>query len=230
MSLAETNSARPWSPKKRVIGAAAVLFAVLFGAFGVYASTGVLGNNMHEVVRGEFYRSAQLSRADLDKIVAQHGIRFVLSLRKFDPPAPELLQEFRHLDEIGLAHANIPMSPTRLPKPEAIAALVERFDTGPYPMLVHCEEGADRTGLATVVWLVLRGGKSLAEARADELSVRTGHFAWGQAHAMDDFFDLYTRTANGKQLREWMLEDYPTLYDGRTRVQPAGAVFAHAPH
>src|SRR6187399_590883 len=184
MSLAQANSTRSWPARKRVGFAATMVFAVLCCAYCVYASTGVLGANVHEVARGEFYRSAQLNRAELDALVARHGIRFVLSLRKFDPPAPELVQEIQHLDEVGIGHANIPMSPTKLPKPEAIAALVERFDKGPYPMLVHCEEGADRTGLATVVWLVLHGGKTLAEAETSELSVRMGHFAWGQAYAM----------------------------------------------
>jgi protein tyrosine phosphatase (PTP) superfamily phosphohydrolase (DUF442 family) len=229
MSVLRHETARSWAAKKREGITAAFVIALLFSAFGMYASTGVFGENLHEVAPDEFYRSAQLTRAELDALVARHGIRCVVSLRKCDPPAAEMVAEARHLDEVGLVRQNIPMSPTRLPTPEAIAALVERFDRGPYPMLVHCEEGADRTGLATVVWQVLHGGRSLGEARASDLSLRTGHFAWGQAHAMDDFFDLYTRTASGSSLREWMLEIYPTLYDGRARPQPAGDAFAHAP-
>src|SRR5689334_15594118 len=131
------------------------LTGLAFAAFGIYASTGVLGDNIHTVVAGRLYRSAQLSTPTLDRVIADDGIRCVLSLRKADPPAPELAQEHDHLRAIGIEHDNVPLSPQKLPRPEALAQLIERFDQGPYPMLVHCEEGADRTGLAVVIWLVL---------------------------------------------------------------------------
>jgi protein-tyrosine phosphatase len=209
------------SAKRRVLTACGAVVLALVSAFGLYASTGVLGDNVREV-----YRSAQLSIPALDALLARNHIVSVVSLRKDDPPAPEFALETAHLAELGVAHENIPMSPTRLPKPEAIASLVARFEEGPYPMLVHCEEGADRTGLAMVVWLVLYGDKSLAEARASELSIRNGHFSFGQAHAMDDFFELYGRTARGQSLREWMLRTYPSLYDGAKRPPEQDQVLA----
>lgn len=216
----------PLSAKRRVLTACGAVVLALMSAFALYASTGVLGDNVREVVPGKLYRSAQLTIPALDELLARNHIVSVVSLRKDDPPAPEFALETAHLAELGLAHENIPMSPTRLPKPEAIASLVARFDQGPYPMLVHCEEGADRTGFAMVVWLVLYGEKSIAEARASELSIRNGHFSFGQAHAMDDFFELYGRTARGQSLREWMLGTYPSLYDGAKRPPEQDQVLA----
>lgn len=214
------------SAKRRVFTACGVVVLALVAAFALYASTGVLGDNVREVVPGKLYRSAQLTIPALDALLARNHIVSVVSLRKDDPPAPEFALETAHLAELGITHENIPMSPTRLPKPAAIASLVARFDQGPYPMLVHCEEGADRTGLAMVVWLVLYGEKSIAEARASELSIHNGHFSFGQAHAMDDFFELYSRTARGQSLREWMLDTYPSLYDGAKRPREQGQVLA----
>jgi hypothetical protein len=50
-------------------------------AFGIYASTGVLGDNIHTVVPSRLYRSAQLSIPTLDRVIAENGIHSVLSLR-----------------------------------------------------------------------------------------------------------------------------------------------------
>ncbi|MBL8860213.1 MAG: tyrosine-protein phosphatase [Planctomycetes bacterium] len=176
---------------------------------------------------GKLYRSAQLSQPDLDALLAQDRIACVLSLRKDDPPAPEFAAEKDHLRTIGIAHANIPFSPCKLPPPDSVVALIERFDRGPYPMLIHCEDGADRTGFAAVIWLMLYGDKSLAEARASDLSIWTGHFSFGQAHAMNDFFDLYERTAHGQGLREWVTASYPALYDSARRPATRAEVLAH---
>jgi protein tyrosine/serine phosphatase len=119
------------------------------------------------------------------------------------------------------------MTPTRLPPPETLARLLERFDAGPYPMLVHCEHGIDRSGLAAVVWLVVFDGVPVSEARARELSWRTGHISFGQAHAMSDFFDLYERTADGADLRTWIRDTYPRLYAERATPRRSDEVLAH---
>jgi protein tyrosine/serine phosphatase len=217
------------SPKVRLralwtaLAIGAVVVALLFG---IYASTGVLGDNEHVVVPGKLYRSAQLSTSELDRMIAEHHLASVVSLRKSDPPAPELVQEQEHLDRLGLAHDNVPLSPLKMPRPDALVSLLARFDQGPYPMLVHCEEGADRTGLAMVIWLVVYEGRSVADARAQELSWRSGHFAFGQAHAMDDFFDLYERTSAGSDLRTWIRDTYPHLFDSHP-TKRADVAFTH---
>jgi protein tyrosine/serine phosphatase len=206
--------------------AVAIGTAALSIAFGIYASTGVLGDNEHVVVPGKLFRSAQLSTSELDRMIAEHHIQSVVSLRKADPPAPELVREQEHLDRLGITRDNVPMSPQKLPRPDALASLLARFDAGPYPMIVHCEEGADRTGLAMVIWLVVYEGRSVADARAQELSWRSGHFSFGQAHAMDDFFDLYQRTSRGAGLRTWIRDTYPRLFDGHSTPR-ADVVLAH---
>jgi hypothetical protein len=34
---------------------------------------------------------------------------------------------------------------------------------------------------------------------------------------MDDFFKLYRRTSQGKDLAQWIVEDYPDLYENQTQ-------------
>jgi protein tyrosine/serine phosphatase len=191
----------------------ATVLVVVMIAFARYASSVVLGDNLHVVVPGRLYRSGQLSTERLDGVIDEHHIACVLSLRQSNPPSPELLQESEHLDRIALPHDNVTLRVKTMPTPDALVRLVERFDRGPYPMLVHCQHGADRTGLAVTIWLVLYGGKSVDEARAIALSWRTGHFEIGSARQIDAFFDLYQATSKGQDLRTWMLETYPRLCD-----------------
>jgi protein tyrosine phosphatase (PTP) superfamily phosphohydrolase (DUF442 family) len=167
------------------------------------------------VLPGVLYRSAQLDPDALARFAAEHGLRAVLSLRKAGATDPRLLSEEAWCRANGVELLQVPLSPTRLPPPDAARELVEALQRAPTPLLVHCEQGTDRTGLACTLYLVLLRGEDLDRAQAGQLALRTGHFAWGQAHAMDEFLDLYRRTGGGKDLRAWVLEDYPRLAPGR---------------
>ena len=109
------------------------------------------------------------------------------------------------------------MNADKLPPPEKMKEMLQVFDDGPFPILIHCRAGADRTGLASTVYRVVVEHDRFAKAVRDNLTWRYGHFANGDAHAMDDFFTLYRRTSQGKDLAEWILEDYPELYESRTQ-------------
>lgn len=200
----------------------ASLSGLVLVSVGAWASNVVFGDNLHVVVPGRLYRSAQLTVDKLDEVIEENGIASVLSLRKCDPASKELSMEMEHLGRIGVPHDNVKLRVSALPTPEALAQLVERFDAGPYPMLVHCQHGADRTGLAVTIWLVLYDGRSVEEARELALSWRTGHFGLGAARAIDDFFDLYSTTSHGQDLRSWMRDTYPRVFETAHPPGPAG--------
>jgi protein tyrosine/serine phosphatase len=58
------------------------------------------------------------------------------------------------------------------------------------PTLVHCKSGSDRTGLFCCLYLVLRGGIPLSEARR-QLGLRYGHIRWTKTGVLDRFLDHY---------------------------------------
>jgi hypothetical protein len=64
----------------------------------------------------------------------------------------------------------------------------------PKPILVHCKNGADRTGLVAAVYLAAIKGVKLDEA-AGQLSLYYGHFPWliSATGAMDESFRAYER-------------------------------------
>ncbi|WP_339950633.1 tyrosine-protein phosphatase, partial [uncultured Albimonas sp.] len=78
----------------------------------------------------------------------------------------------------------------------------------PTPVLFHCKSGADRAGLMAALWMVLREGRSAAEA-SGQLSLRYGHLSRGPTGVLDRFFAEATAAeARGVPFRQWIETEY----------------------
>jgi hypothetical protein len=170
--------------------------------------------NLHVVIPGEVYRSAQLSEAELERLTEKHNIRTVINLRGCCDPFPWYLDECRATHRHGVNQEDISFSAGRLPPPREIRRLVEVLDRTEYPVLIHCNRGADRTGLASAVAKLLMTDVSLAEGRR-QLSPRFSHLALGRPANQDRFFDLYSEwldaqgLAHSRQVfHRWLLNEY----------------------
>jgi protein tyrosine/serine phosphatase len=81
------------------------------------------------------------------------------------------------------------MSANREPNEALLTRLIETLRTVEMPVVIHCEGGADRTGLAAALYELLVMGRS-AEVASAQLSFRYGHFPWltSRTGAMDATF------------------------------------------
>jgi protein tyrosine phosphatase (PTP) superfamily phosphohydrolase (DUF442 family) len=183
---------------------------------GVLAETGrvLFGGNLHEVLPGQVYRCAQPSGERLEQIVQKYGIRTVVNLRGCADPWPWYLEEARATHRLGIAQEDICLSSGRLPSVNEIRRLVEVFDHTEYPILLHCRRGADRTGLASTIVLLLYTNVELAEG-CRQLGLRYGHVSLGRPAYLDQFLDFYHDWLERQQLthspavfRRWILHDY----------------------
>ncbi len=197
-------------PRARIaLGITAVLCAViLFGLWGI----GVFGGNVHTVVPHQVYRSAQLTGHNLDSVLANDHIRTVINLRGGTDKDSWYRSELAECQKYGAQHVDVPMSGRVLPSPAQLEGLFHAFDTEPYPVLFHCKAGSDRSGLTGTIYMNVYQHVPLDQAEGSQLTWRYGHFAWGQTHAMNDFFDLYRKTNHGQSLRDWITTQYPKLY------------------
>ena len=60
-----------------------------------------------------------------------------------------------------MIYYDLPLSATRRPTRRELLQLIDLLETCSYPLLIHCKSGADRTGLASALYrLVRRGGAS----------------------------------------------------------------------
>ncbi|HEY1186311.1 MAG TPA: tyrosine-protein phosphatase, partial [Gemmata sp.] len=105
-------------------------------------------------------------------------------------------------------------SAKRFPAPAEMRRLVEVLDHTEYPIVFHCQRGADRTGLASTVAVLLQTDADLPRARR-QLWPRYGHVAVGRTAVLDSFFDYYEAwlAARGEphspeRFRHWVNNDY----------------------
>jgi len=165
-------------------------------AFCLHAGYILIGSNFHIVIPGEVYRSAQLSASALERLIQSKHIRTVVNLRGCCEPEAWYLDEGRITLRNNVSLEDLGFSAGRLPSVITLRQLIAVIDHSEYPLLFHCHKGADRTGMASAIALLLRTDITLEQAR-QQLGFRFGHLPLGRTANIDRFFDLY---------QEWLTE------------------------
>ncbi len=151
-----------------------------------------IGDNFHAVIPGAVYRSAQPDPDNLVRWKEQYGLRTVINLRGSWVEDDWHREEEGACKRLGLRLVNVKLTAGKLPSPTDLNRLIDALKTpDSYPLLLHCRNGADRTGLASAVAMIVRDGVGPEEAADRCLRARYGHVAFSQAAAMRRFFDVY---------------------------------------
>nr|WP_200991905.1 dual specificity protein phosphatase family protein [Rhizobium rhizogenes]QCL10596.1 tyrosine phosphatase family protein [Rhizobium rhizogenes] len=166
-----------------------MLVGLLLG--GGYAGLLVATNNFHVVIPGQVYRSAQPSAAEISEYRNRYGVMTLINLRGAIRQEPWYRDELAASKREGLTHIDFGMSVGQIQPPEKIKRLIAILASAPKPILIHSKGGADRTGLASALYLaaIAKQGESSAEA---QLSIRYGHFSIpfvSQGYPMDESFE-----------------------------------------
>jgi len=146
-----------------------VAISVLMVLMALFLAYMVLRNNIHEVNSHEFYRSAQLSPSRLKRLIRTDHIRAIINLRGANPQADWYRDELSVSRAVGVQHYDIRLSARHLPTVKQLRRLIELYRTAPKPILIHCQGGADRTGFAASMWLLMHGYSLLDAKRAFSL-------------------------------------------------------------
>jgi hypothetical protein len=180
-----------------------VMFAILT------MSTAVVGvclglrfsENVHVVEPGLAYRSAQLSPEELEFVVADYGIRSIISLI---PPEPEQAW-YRGEIAVSAAHQiaryEVPLSRGVRPTAGQLQDLISVLREAPKPLLIHSKSGADRVGLAAAIFQYAIAARPADEA-GRQLSIRYGHFPFilQETEAMDASFEEFVSAIHASRL------------------------------
>jgi protein tyrosine phosphatase (PTP) superfamily phosphohydrolase (DUF442 family) len=210
----------PLSPITRYVLAGVALLAAT--GLWLFREPLFLGN-FHTVIPNEVYRSAQLSPEALEHRIRELSLRSVINLRTNE----KTRSWFNSEQEVAKAHG-VDLHLIRLsvfmPPRGTLQQLVHLLDTARRPLLLHCERGVERSGIASAVAVLLSGG-NIAEARkqfrltygfvplichADLIKVLDDYGQWlavrGCPHTPERF-------------RHWVENDYiPYFY--RARLEP----------
>ena len=165
--------------------------------------------NWGVVAPGRLYRSNHPLPWQIRLAARHHGIRTVINLRgnRADCGADALSRA--EAARLGLAHIDAPFESRGAPHKDRILRLAAIFQDMDEPALIHCKSGADRTGIAAGLWLMLQG-RPVAEALA-QLSLRHGHVAASRTGILDAFFKSFAvfQQANPKiPFLEWVQGTY----------------------
>jgi predicted protein tyrosine phosphatase len=124
------------------------------------------------VVRaGVLYRSGQMTRAGLQRVFHEKGIRTVISLRDGTSSAEQAEETFCNSEEVTFVR----IPPSRwgdiggsVPMEEGVRTFKEVMgDPRNYPVLIHCFAGIHRTGAFTAIYRMEFEHWSNAEAMAE---------------------------------------------------------------
>lgn len=161
------------------------IFAVSVPAYAAYLH---MTGNLHVVEAGVLYRSGRLDRGQLVDVVTQRGIRTVVNLEKgLTKPL-----EASVVEGYGLRYVHFPLDGGDIPPLPRMITLADILADAPRPILIHCSNGANRTGLASAIFELAVLGRSDDDA-AGALSIVYGHFPWfgSRTAAMDRAFEAF---------------------------------------
>lgn len=159
---------------------------------GGYALFTVATGNFHEVAKGQVYRSAQLSPAELGEKVSRFGICSVLNLRGPNPDKDWYRKEIAFCETSGIRHYDIPLSAGKDVSLNQMNEITAILRTAPKPLLIHCLNGADRAAFGAALYHLAVERESPSEA-SEELTMWYGHIPFITPHvaAMDRSLSAY---------------------------------------
>jgi tyrosine-protein phosphatase SIW14 len=143
--------------------------------------------NFHDV-NGKLYRAAQPKPGGLKELAAL-GIRTIVNLRG---PGEGVRAEELEATAAGLRFFNIPFDRAGPPNTADIKKVLDIIDTPEYqPVLIHCQQGADRTGTVIAIYRITHDGWTSEQAKAE--ANRYGMHPWerGMKNYIHDYYLRY---------------------------------------
>ena len=177
VTVASLNRFLNFHPIGRAVAFATGALLICVGLAAGWAIGLQLVGNVHVVEDGVLYRSAQLNGNKLGDVISAYGIRSVINLRGENRGLWWYDDEMKVSAAHGIAHFNVRMTAVRDTDAATVTQLMETMRTAPRPMLIHCESGSDRTGLAAALYERFLKEKP-TEIAAGQISFRYGHFPW----------------------------------------------------
>jgi protein tyrosine phosphatase (PTP) superfamily phosphohydrolase (DUF442 family) len=130
-------------------------------------------DNFHEVLPRTLYRSGQLSPAHLQAHAQINGIHTIINLRGPNPAEEWYRQEVEAARNGGLVHIDLPID-SLFPTKDELRELAQVLESCPKPVLIHCQSGIDRTGIASALACLLLDDSSTPELAIDQLAWQYG--------------------------------------------------------
>ena len=194
--------------------AAVVACLVAFAGLGLAVAVRRASGNLGTIEPDRVYRSAQLTPAQLINVVGRHHIKTILNLRGSNPDQSWFNQEVSTAMDCGVNHVSIPVASDQWLSHEQVETLLQVLDNAEYPMLVHCEFGAERTGLVSAIIALLRPKSTLQDGYSQFtaahmfLPIKDGLVMLGHIQKYESWLKASGKIHEPAQFCQWLKEIY----------------------
>lgn len=192
----------PWL--RRIGGPVVDTLDMLFIDHGIFR---MLYANRYELAPG-VWRASQPAPYQV-RAYARQGIRTIVNLRGERECGAYRLEQAA-CQRAGITLIDFPVKSRAAPDPPRIREAADLFRRIEYPVLLHCKSGADRAGLMSTLYLILKEGRPVSEALS-QLHWRYGHFRSADTGILDRFFESYL--AHDRQTPMPFLDWVERVYD-----------------
>lgn len=173
----------------------------------------LVGSNLGVVHAGRVIRAAQPT-SGLRQLIRDYQLASILNLRGGSSRDEWYRSEVETTDTLGVDFLDLHLSATRRPTRRELLTLIDTLARCKYPLLIHCKAGADRTGLATAVYLMTQDRESPREAMRS-FTISHGHVPWFGAEHLHEPLDEYASWLEARALphtperfRAWVRDEY----------------------
>ena len=143
--------------------------------------------NRHRL-SADAWRSSQPAPHDI-RALARRGVKTILNLRG-DRDCGSYRLEAQACRKYGIRLVDFSVKSRQAPAKRVFHDAKTLFDSIEYPMMLHCKSGADRAGLMSVLYMILKENVPVEQARR-QLSLRFGHIRQADTGVLDFVFDSY---------------------------------------
>ena len=195
----------------RRLALAIVLLAL--SAPGVLLSRSWWGSNLGVVDPGRVFRAAQPTTR-LAQLIDEFHLASILNLRGGSFKDPWYAAEVQTAERSGVEFLDLPLSASKRPSRRELLLLIDTLDRCTYPLLIHCKAGADRTGLASAIYLMTQRGEPPRQA-ARAFTIYHSHIPlFGPEHLhepLDEYADWLEASGldhTPDRFRDWVRNEY----------------------
>ena len=157
---------------------------------------------------GKMYRCNQPYPFQLSRDIKKYNIKSILNLRGERNCSSYFLEkEFCDKNKVSLY--NFPVSSRDLPSKKKVLDFFKLLNKIQYPCIMHCKSGADRAGLASVLYMIYKQKKDVSVA-IEQLNFKHLHIKYAKTGILDFFFNHAIKIEkNGhKEFIDWVKNDY----------------------
>jgi hypothetical protein len=158
-------------------------------------------------------RSAQPT-SQLGRWVKDYHLRTVLNLRGGNSSDWWYRSETATVKAHSVVYYDLPLAATRRPTRRELLLLIDVLNRCPYPLLIHCKSGADRTGLASALYLMLKRNQPPQTAE-NAFALEYGHIPFFGTEHLHEPLHEYAAWLNDhclshspERFRAWVKTEY----------------------